>query len=67
MSISDEAVEAAKVAFDETNGGLFEDEYAFNVARRVLEAAAPHIALEAWEQGRVDGYHHRPNPYKETK
>jgi hypothetical protein len=35
-------------------------------ARAALEAAAPHIMAAAWERGREDGYHHRPNPYKET-
>lgn len=31
-----------------------------------LEAELEQARIEAWEQGRVDGYHHRPNPYKET-
>jgi len=32
-----------------------------------LEAELEQARIEAWECGRVDGYHHRPNPYKETK
>lgn len=74
MNIIDEAVEAAKVAFDETNGGLFEDEYAYNVARQVLEAAAPHLMAQAWDEGERSGYansvaleyglRQSPNPYR---
>lgn len=44
--IPDEAVDAAKAAFDETNGGLFEDDYAYSVARKILEAAAPHLMAD---------------------
>lgn len=40
--------------------------YWIRVAKAGLEAAAPHLMAAAWEQGREDGYHHRPNPYKET-
>jgi len=31
-----------------------------------LEAELEHARIEAWERGREDGYHHRPNPYKEA-
>ena len=34
-------------------------------ARAALEAAAPYLQSAAWERGVEDGYHHRPNPYKE--
>lgn len=63
MSISDEAVEAARAAI------LREfpyDENAGYMARLALEAAAPNLMGAAWDEGREDGYHNRPNPYKEA-
>jgi hypothetical protein len=51
--ISDEAVEAAHKAWRAqaaTDGAIFE----YNL-RAALEAAAPYIAAEAWDEGARDG------------
>jgi hypothetical protein len=76
MNISDEAVWAAGdvMVYHQRRGikgcacGWSElgRSHAEHQARLALEAAAPHLMAEAWERGRVDGYHHRPNPYKEA-
>jgi hypothetical protein len=71
--IPDEAVEAAARALWRTNQhddewvGEFPEYIDFlrSEARYVLEAAAPHLQSAAWVRGVEDGYHHRPNPYKE--
>jgi hypothetical protein len=63
MNIPDEAVEVAAKAILR---GTDEGHHAYKIAYATLEAAAPHLMAAAWEQGREDGYHHRPNPYKET-
>jgi hypothetical protein len=59
MNISDEAVEAAVSVFPWRAAKYFDE----NAMRATLEAAAPYLMSVAWEQGREDGYHHRPNPY----
>lgn len=61
MNISDEAVEAAVEQLD-AMGVSVSKKY----MRAALEEAAPHLMAAAWEEGREDGYHHRPNPYKEA-
>ena len=80
--IPDEAVEAAaRQLFDQDKGevswGEVSDEirnYYRYEARKILEAAAPHLMAAAWEEGRVDGrdeersgYENADNPYRITK
>jgi hypothetical protein len=75
MNISDEAVEAAVSVFPWRAAKYFDE----NAMRATLEAALPHLLshdamvnretkreelAQAWERGREDGYHHRPNPYR---
>ena len=88
MTISDEAVEAAAAAMWEkrpmqrTNDGaplpLGEAKYYQRVryldqASAALEAAAPYLMADAWEQGREDGLwsdmetHPEPNPYRKDQ
>lgn len=78
MNISDEAVEAAakaayenvrpKMGFPSGFDGAPEpmQETYRGIARAGLEAAAPHLMAEAWEQGRVTGSEsiRQPNPYR---
>ena len=79
MNISDEAIEAAAKASqttwtpDEWRRYVPEDEKEEQraQARRILEAAAPHIAEQAWDEGfnigwdAARGEPEEPNPYRE--
>jgi hypothetical protein len=60
--IPDEALEAAHKAWRiqaGTEGTIFE----YNL-RAALEAAAPYIAAEAWDEGEQSGYvNHAADPY----
>lgn len=51
MTISDEAVEAAAKALWAKQGGTVLDESHYQEARAALEAAAPHMQGDAWEEG----------------
>jgi hypothetical protein len=64
--ITDEAVEMAREAYLSYKGTPVMHN-ARDAMRAALEAAAPHMQSAAWELGVEDGYHHRPNPYKENK
>lgn len=67
MTISDEAVEAAYKAFMEIgHGGTIRQ-----AISRAIEAAAPHLTAQAWEEGRLDGhaeeqsgFENAMNPYR---
>lgn len=70
ITIPDAAVEAAAHAMFEVTG---EPDWTAMEIRQVVEAAAPHIAAAAWEEGyqacrnrpRVDGFLiNRANPYQ---
>jgi len=63
MNINDEAVEAAAKVWLRLSLKQGSWTLEGNV-RAALEAAAPHLMAVAWERGREDGYHHRPNPYR---
>jgi ribosomal protein L22 len=74
MNFSDEAVESAAAAIHSRTSSAqpwrevrqdVRGEY-ISDAIAALAAAAPQLIAEAWERGREDCYHHRPNPYKET-
>jgi hypothetical protein len=70
VNICDEAVDAAVLRYyyppEWESLSSSQQELSRFRLRQALEAAAPYLVAAAWEQGRVDGYHHRPNPYKET-
>jgi hypothetical protein len=59
MNISDEAVEAAARAYTHAAPYLSAE----NAIREALEAAAPHLMAEAWEQG-WDAEGWQANPYR---
>jgi hypothetical protein len=66
MNISDEAVEAAAKAISRSLGLNLTDQ-----ARLALEAAAPHMLANAWDEGNIAGVfdlpseqHATPNPYR---
>jgi hypothetical protein len=75
MTISDEAVEAAARAmahlFDyQTEAGK---SHWRDKAKRTLEAAAPHLMVQAWDEGNIAGIfdlpsedHATPNPYRDV-
>ena len=71
--ISDEAVEAAGKAILANAEVIQTLEYATDIARWAIEAAAPHLMAEAWDEGEHAGYLNRgaeafglrrPNPYR---
>jgi hypothetical protein len=67
MNISDEAVEAAVEAVWEHGEVIQTREYAAELARAALEAAAPHLMAVAWDEGLSAGHHDRrlnANPYR---
>lgn len=68
--IPDEAVRAAvrKLAYlNSDSGDQLSDE---DWARKILEAAAPHLMAAAWDEGhsagRTDPYSLEPNPYRKA-
>ena len=63
--IPDDALKVAKAAILYVTVGELTTEEADILARAAIEAAAPYLQSAAWERGVEDGYHHRPNPYKE--
>lgn len=65
MSISDEAVEAAKKVAFERYGSKPDTTY----LRTILEAAAPHMLADAWDEGTnaprdYNGWVVQSNPYR---
>lgn len=75
MDIPEEAVEAAATAIFANVEVIQTRGYAAEIARLALEAAAPHMLAEAWEEGEVAGQdnrdsnrgyniEHKYNPYR---
>lgn len=54
MNISDEAVEAAIGAYGGTVMAIMNERA---MVRRILEAAAPHLMAQAWEEGFDRGFY----------
>lgn len=63
MNISDEAVEAAETALrskvNQIRYGEEWDDWRARQARAAIEAAAPFIAAQAWDEGEHAGYMNR--------
>jgi len=54
--IPDEAVEAAAAEVVRIFDGDFSGEASMVMARRILEAAAPHLMASAWDEGELAGF-----------
>ena len=65
--IPEAAVEAARTAIHRVSLDTFTHEEADVLARHALEAAAPHMLAEAWQDGATDGHLYgiqATNPYR---